>query len=202
MTTLVKICGLTDAAAVNAAIAGGANAVGFVFAASVRRLQTGQAIEIAGDVPPDVKRVAVMMHPTRSEWEEVREAFRPDVLQTDIEDFATLEVPDHVERWPVIREGRTPHGGELPTTFIYEGSKSGSGQKVDWAKAAKLARRGNLILAGGISAANVAAAIREVAPFGVDVSSAVESEPGRKDIGKIQAFMDAVKAAEQERARS
>ena len=198
MTTLVKICGLTDAAAVNAAVLSGADAVGFVFAESVRRLQPSRAIEISGDVPANVKRVAVMLHPTPSEWEEVRETFSPDVLQADIEDFADLVVPDDIERWPVIREGRVATDRAVPTTFVYEGTSSGSGQKVDWSKAAELARRGNMILAGGISAGNVAAAIREVAPFGVDVSSAVESAPGKKDVNKIQAFMEAVKAAQQE----
>ena len=193
MTPFVKICGLTDATAVAAAVAAGADAVGFVFAESVRRLDTEQAVEIAHGVPRHVKRVAVMMHPTADEWELVRDRFAPDVLQTDAADFAGLELPDAMERWPVIREGA--EAGDLPETFVYEGPRSGSGQKVDWSAAAALARRGNMILAGGLSAQNVADASREVGPFGGDVSSAVESAPGRKDADKIRAFIKAVQAA-------
>jgi phosphoribosylanthranilate isomerase len=66
---------------------------------------------------------------------------------------------------------------------------------VDWQLAAQLAKRGRLILAGGLSIENITAAIRQVAPFGIDVSSGVESAPGKKDTAKISAFIDAVRAA-------
>ena len=71
-----------------------------------------------------------------------------------------------------------------------------SGQKVDWSRAAKLARHGQMILAGGLTVGNVATAIRTVQPFGVDVSSAVESAPGYKDDELIRKFIGAVRAAE------
>ncbi len=92
----------------------------------------------------------------------------------------------------VSSEGE-PHIGLYP--FVYEGNASGSGETVDWAFAAQLAKRGKMILAGGLSIANALEAIMEVAPFGVDVSSGVESAPGKKDATKIQAFMDAVRNA-------
>ena len=84
----------------------------------------------------------------------------------------------------------------MPRTFVYEGQKSGHGEKVDWKIAADLAKRGRMILAGGLSASNVADAIRQVMPYGVDVSSAVESEPGKKDAAKIQAFIAAARITE------
>ena len=193
MTPFIKICGLTDAAAVAAAVQSGADAVGFVFADSVRRIKVQDAAIISDAVPQQIKRVAVMLHPSKDEWLEVRDGFRPDALQTDLADFAYLEVPDGIEKWPVLREGPTPAGDNFPEMFVYEGNASGSGETVDWAVAAQLAKRGKMILAGGLNIANVPDAIRKVAPFGVDVSSGVESAPGKKDATKIQAFIDAVR---------
>jgi phosphoribosylanthranilate isomerase len=195
MTTLIKICGMTDIAAVEAAVEGGADAVGFVFAESVRRVSMRHALEMSEYVPLQTKRVAVMMHPSTDEWREVKDIFQPDVLQTDLADFEYLDVPDRIEKWPVLREGAMLDGDVLPDLFVYEGKASGSGTAVDWQLAAELATRGKLILAGGLSAENVQEAVRQVAPFGVDVSSGVESSPGKKDASKIQTFIDSVKAS-------
>ena len=196
MKTFVKICGMTDAAAVQAAVSAGADALGFVFAKSPRQVTPQHAALISAQVPQHIKRVAVMLHPSGDEWKEVAEAFHPDVLQTDAADFTSLDVAANIERWPVFREGTTNADDEMSQTFVYEGRKSGHGEKVDWAIAAVLAKRGRMILAGGLSAGNVADAIREVAPYGVDVSSAVESEPGRKNPAKIQAFIAAAKISD------
>jgi phosphoribosylanthranilate isomerase len=193
----VKICGLSTSEHVQVAVAAGADAVGFVFADSVRRVDPGHAAIISKSVPETVKKVAVMLHPSNKEWQTVRDNFAPDVLQTDAEDFAALEVPEEIECWPVYREGRkvtVPNsGGQSP--FLYEGVTSGQGRTVDWDAAARVARQGNMILAGGLGVANVAEAIETVRPFGVDVSSAVESAPGQKDAGLIRKFINAAKAA-------
>lgn len=196
MTIFIKICGLTDAAAVQAAVSAGADAVGFVFVQSSRRVTPQHAAAISNQVPAHVKRVAVMLHPSNDEWREVAEIFRPDVLQTDVADFAGLDVAAIIERWPVFRQGVASTDKKMPGTFVYEGQKSGQGETVDWTVAADLAKHGRMILAGGLSAANVADAITTVAPYGVDVSSAVESAPGRKDAAKIKAFIDAAKNAD------
>jgi len=82
--------------------------------------------------------------------------------------------------------------------LVYEGPRSGVGRTVDWARAHGVARRGLVTLAGGLAPDNVAEAIRTVRPFGVDVSSGVESEPGVKDPGRIRAFVEAVREAEKE----
>lgn len=192
MSVMVKICGLTDAAAVAAAVDSGADAIGFVFAKSVRRISAGGAREIAIDVPPHVLRVAVMLHPLQQEWAEVQQTFQPDVLQTDIDDFDYLDVADGIRRWPVIREGAKITA--MPEEYVYEGSASGSGQKVDWNHAATLARQNRMILAGGLDAGNVQQAVEQVQPWGVDASSAVESEPGKKDAARIRQFIAAAKA--------
>jgi phosphoribosylanthranilate isomerase len=195
MTPLVKICGLTDLVAVTAAVDAGADAIGFVFAESPRRVSVQHAAAISADVPSGIKRVAVMLHPSNDDWLQVKSDFEPDVLQTDLADFEYLEVPGEIEKWPVLREGAMPADDSLPEMFVYEGTASGSGDTVDWRLAAQLTKHGRMILAGGLSIENVAAAIRQVAPFGVDVSSGVESAPGKKDTAKISAFIDAVRAA-------
>jgi len=197
----VKICGLSRKEHVDAAVAAGADAVGCVFAESVRRVKPGRAAEITRDVLPGIKRVAVMLHPTNELWRAVFASFQPDVLQTDAGDFAELDVPDSVECWPVYREGdpvTVPPGYRETVPFLYEGAKSGQGETVDWTRAAEIARRGNMILAGGLSAANVGEAITTVRPFGVDVSSAVELAPGEKDAKLINEFITAAKAAEKD----
>lgn len=196
MSVFVKICGLRNPEHVNAAIDAGADAVGFVFAESVRRMTPAEAATISKQVPPHIKRVAVMLHPTNDEWQEVLREFTPDVLQTDAEDFASLDVPDAIERWPVYREGKDQP--DTRNTFVYEGKKSGQGASVDWSRAATIACDGNMILAGGLAAGNVAAAIATVRPYGVDVSSAVESAPGQKDARMINEFVSAAKAAEKD----
>ena len=136
MSLLVKICGLTDPDAVSAAVEAGADAVGFVFAESVREITPERAAVISADVPARVLRIAVMLHPSNDRWLDVCAKFRPDVLQTDADDFARLDVPPGVGRWPVLREGSIEHHRELPDTFIYEGRRSGHGEVVDWQQAA------------------------------------------------------------------
>ena len=196
MTVLVKICGMTDEAAVHAAVEAGADALGFVFyAPSPRNLEVAMAARLASLVPDEVLTVAVMLHPEPALWDAVQQELAPDVLQTDIGDFAALDVGDEVQQWPVLREGSVPAVGDLPGLFVYEGRQSGRGETVDWDRAADVARRGRMILAGGLDAGNVAEAIRRVAPYGVDVSSAVESRPGVKDAARIRAFVDAARAA-------
>ena len=192
MTPFVKICGLRQAAAVDAAVAAGADAVGFVFAPSVRRVSAREAADAARRVPRQVLRVAVMLHPTPEEWREVETILRPDVLQTDAADFDYLDVPPCIERWPVLRQG-SPMPEALPDTFVYEGAASGRGERVDWRTAAALAKRGRMVLAGGLNAGNVARALAEVAPWGIDVSSSLESAPGIKDPSLIQTFLAAAK---------
>ena len=194
MSVFVKICGLRSEEHVDAAVAAGANAIGFVFAKSVREIAPAEAAAISANVPTHVKRVAVMLHPTNDEWQKVLKGFSPDVLQTDVGDFASLEVPDSVEKWPVYREGCAEPDNQA--TYVFEGPKSGQGETVDWSRAAKISGSEEMILAGGLDARNVAEAIRTVQPFGVDVSSAVESAPGQKDSQLISEFVNAAKAAE------
>ena len=201
MSLWIKICGLTTDEGVAAAIGGGADAIGFVFAPSQRKVTAQQANELVRHVSGGITRVAVMQHPSQQQVDEVLSVFRPDALQTDAEDLAGLRLPAWLRLIPVLRAGRTlPQ--PLPGRILFEGPVSGAGQVADWSAAAELARRAELILAGGLNADNVGDAVRTVGPFGVDVSSGVEREAGVKDALQIRNFIAAARAAAASRERA
>jgi phosphoribosylanthranilate isomerase len=185
----VKICGLTDATAVDAAVAAGADAIGFVFAESAREVSPQRARELCRDVSAATIRVAV----------KVIETFAPDWIQTDAEDFDSLPAAGPARPLPVFREDGTDGLTEFPPRLLFEGRVSGSGKTADWQEARRIAGHTELILAGGLDADNIADAIAAVRPFGVDVSSGVEYERGRKDPGKIREFVARVRELELEK---
>jgi phosphoribosylanthranilate isomerase len=190
----LKICGITSLDALEAALAARVDAIGFVFSPSVRRLEPAQAAQLAALARSRVSLVAVTVHPEQQLVDEIVRVFKPDALQTDLRDFDRLRLPDTLVRLPVLRAG-VASDGALPRRMLFEGERSGSGETTDWDTAARLALSSELILAGGLDARNVAAAIRAVRPYGVDVSSGVESAPGRKSAQKIAEFVQAARAA-------
>ena len=192
----IKICGLKSREAIEAAASAGADAVGFVFyAESPRHLSVAEARELQHAVPTGVERVAVFLHPVQWLLDAIIEAIKPDRIQADFGDLATLRLPRGQAVLPVLRGGAAlPE--PLPARLLFEGVHSGAGEKADWARAALIARRTELVLAGGLDAGNVAKAVRAVRPFGVDVSSGVESVRGVKDLNRIREFIGAARAAE------
>jgi phosphoribosylanthranilate isomerase len=195
MKLAVKICGLRRPEDVEAAARAGADAVGFVFhAASPRHLAPPAAAALARRVPAGVLKVAVTLHPAQSLVDAVLREFHPDVWQTDADDLASLALPADVALWPVLRAGAALPAA-LPRRLLFEGARSGAGEAADWTLAAALAQRAELILGGGLSPDNVATAIRAVRPWGVDVSSGVESAPGVKDADRIRRFVQAARGA-------
>jgi len=192
MLLWIKICGMTNSSAVHAAVEAGVNAVGFVFAPSKRQVTSQQAIDYSIKLPSHIARVAVMLHPSRALVDEVLQVFKPDVLQTDWEDIAGLKLPSQLQVLPVLRASKS-RPTILPKRFLFEGPVSGTGETADWTQAAQLAKQSELILAGGLNPTNVGDAIRQAQPFGVDVSSGVESSPGVKDVNKIIEFVNAVR---------
>jgi phosphoribosylanthranilate isomerase len=193
MTVFVKICGVTDEVALDAAVEAGADAIGFVFhEASPRNLAPRRAAALASRLPGGVFGVAVTRHPDLELVNRVLEDFYPDAWQTDAEDFEYIRLPDFMQRWPVLRDGA------IPTAYcgriVFDAAESGQGRLANWREAALVARRTELILGGGLDAGNIAAAISTVRPFGVDVSSGVETAPGVKDLARIRAFLAATRA--------
>jgi phosphoribosylanthranilate isomerase len=199
----IKICGLTSADAVGAALEAGVQAIGFVFAPSVRRLDPGAAAQFARPARGRALCIAVTKHPSQAEIDDVLARFAPDALQADLNDFDSLRLPAALARLPVLRSGtnRGEWQDPLPARLLFEGPVSGAGEPGDWRQARALAGRCELVLAGGLRAENVAAAIRQVRPFGVDVSSGVEARPGMKSSARIEAFATAARAAFREMER-
>jgi phosphoribosylanthranilate isomerase len=184
----IKICGITTVDAISAAEASKVDAIGFVFAPSPRQVTPRQAAQLAALAPPGILRIAVTQHPLQILVDEICRTLKPDFFQTDVEDLRELKVPAHIKILPVVRFGRkTPH--PLPARMLFEGPSSGIGEMADWGRAAELSAQTELILAGGLTPANVADAIAAVRPFGVDVSSGVEASAGVKDPAKIIEFV-------------
>ena len=190
----IKICGMTTPDAVTAALEAKVDAIGFVFARSPRQVTPEQAAKLAERARGRVVCVAVTQHPSQQQVDEILAAFQPDYLQTDAEDLTTLNLTGGVKALPVLRAGREIPGA-LPTRVLFEGPVSGRGIAFDWSQAETAARRSELILAGGLNESNVGAAIDAVRPFGVDVSSGVEVQPGLKSPEKILRFAEAARAA-------
>src|SRR5580692_9917814 len=99
----LKICGMTDQAAVDAALAAGADALGFVFSPSVRRLEPAQAVQLAARARGRVAVIAVTLHPSQALIDEIVRVFGPDALQADQSDFEQLRLPQTLARLPVLR---------------------------------------------------------------------------------------------------
>ncbi len=193
MSVWIKICGITTPEAVGAALDARVDAIGFVFAQSVRRVAPEDAANLAAAARGRVVCTAVTRHPTQQLIDDIIEIFRPDLLQTDAADLLGLRLPRELAVLPVFRQWSedTP----LPSRLLFEGQTSGSGSTCDWDAARRIARTSELILAGGLDATNVAAAIGQVHPFGVDVSSGVEERPGIKSRTRIERFVTAARSA-------
>jgi phosphoribosylanthranilate isomerase len=190
----IKVCGMTTPEAVQAALDARVDAIGFVFAESKRRVTPERAAELAQPARGRARCIAVTKHPTQAEVDHILNVFKPDIFQTDWLDLQTLRLPRELSVLPVLRAGGV-EPQPLPARVLFEGPVSGTGVPTDWPSAHAMARRTEVILAGGLSPANVAAAIAEVNPFGVDVSSGVEQSPGIKSPEKIARFVNAARAA-------
>lgn len=197
----IKICGMTTPEAIEAAVAARVDAIGFVFSPSPRRLTPVDAARLASPARGRIPCIAVTQHPSQQWLDEILTTFKPDVWQSDVQDVASLRAPGSLAVLPVLRAGREVPD-PLPARVLYEGPRSGTGVACDWSGARALARRCELVLAGGLTVATVGAAIEAVEPFGVDVSSGVEEKPGLKSPAKIARFADAARAAFRARAEA
>ncbi|MBX9762210.1 MAG: phosphoribosylanthranilate isomerase [Pseudomonadaceae bacterium] len=199
-----KICGITRVEDALAAAEAGADAIGLVFyAKSPRAVSVQQAREIIAALPPFVTSVGLFVDASRCELGEILDAVPLDLLQ-----FHGDETPDECDHYgrPYIKALRVKPGddiaaqvaryanarGVLLDTFV-PGIPGGTGEAFDWSLVpAQLSKP--FILAGGLTAANVAQAIGQLRPFAVDISGGVESAKGIKDAAKIHAFMEAVRS--------
>lgn len=200
-----KICGITRVEDALAAAEAGADAIGLVFyAKSPRAVSVQQARAIIAALPPFVTSVGLFVNASRCELGEILDAVPLDLLQ-----FHGDETPAECDSYnrPYIKALRVKPGddiavqvalyanarGVLLDTYV-PGVPGGTGEAFDWSLVPANLNK-PLILAGGLSATNVAQAIAQVRPFAVDISGGVEATKGIKDAAKIQAFMDAVRSA-------
>lgn len=200
MRVRVKICGLRTPEAVAAAVRSGADALGFVFSASPRRIAVPDARALAAEIPPFVARVAVLWNPDAEEVSRVCDTFLPDVVQCEPGDYGAAPHAGGAAFLAVLHDGPdvAARARALPAgaaVLLEAAGRGGRGVAPDWSRAAAIARTRPLVLAGGLTPANVGDAIRTVRPYAVDVSSGVESSPGVKDPGLIERFIEAVSRA-------
>ncbi|MDY7561292.1 phosphoribosylanthranilate isomerase [Pseudomonas sp. 10B1] len=201
-----KICGITRIEDALAAVDAGADAIGFVFyAKSPRAVSVIQAREIIAALPPFVTTVGLFVNTSRCELTEILEVVPLDLLQFHGDE--TAEDCDGYHR-PYIKALRVQAGddiaarchaypkasGILLDTYV-AGVPGGTGEAFDWSLIPHGLSK-PIILAGGLSATNVAQAIAQVRPYAVDVSGGVEAVKGIKDHEKIRAFMNAVQGVD------
>jgi phosphoribosylanthranilate isomerase len=202
---LVKICGITRLEDAEAAVTLGAEALGFVFwPKSPRYVDPERARAIVSALPPFVATVGVFVDQPPSLVNEV--AARVGLSAVQLHGDEAIGVLDAIDR-PVVKAlglGASmraedadlwPARVRLLIDAHDPDRRGGTGRTVDWDRASAIAARRPVLLAGGLQPANVAGAIRTVRPFGIDVSSGVESAPGVKDHARLRALFDAVSRA-------
>jgi phosphoribosylanthranilate isomerase len=198
----VKICGITRAEDAMLAVDIGAAAVGFVFwSRSPRFVEPARAREIVRALPPFVTPVGVFVDQPAGHVKDVAAVVGLGAVQLHgNEDLGYARTLGRRVIKAASVAQATARGDFWPAdvTLLLDAvdapERGGTGQAVDWAGAAALAARRRIILAGGLTPENVGAAIQQVRPFAVDVSSGVESAPGIKDGARLRAFMAAVRA--------
>jgi phosphoribosylanthranilate isomerase len=206
MSVAVKICGITRVEDALVAAGAGAHALGFVFhPPSPRNVDIPRAQAIARAMPPFITTVGLFVDPDRTFVAAVLEEIRLGVLQ-----FHGDEDPDFCAGFgvPYIKAARVRRDLDLlQYASIFRGAQAllldafvpgthgGTGQKFDWSLIPPFLPL-PVVLSGGLDAANVTTAIRQVRPWAVDVSSGVESDKGIKDAAKIAAFMRGVRDAD------
>lgn len=192
---MIKVCGIRDMEAAQAAIEAGATALGFVFAPSPRRVAPEAAVGICHWMPDFAQRIGVFRDMLLDEVRAVIAQVPLTAVQVHVQ--PDLQLPATLDGVEVIPAGSLAEVANLPHARVLVDSPAGagSGQAWDYARARKLCEKRPVILAGGLRVANVAAAIAAARPAGVDVSSGVEIERGVKDPGMILAFCTGAAAA-------
>jgi phosphoribosylanthranilate isomerase len=206
--TKIKICGITTNSDAICASMFGADALGFVFyPKSPRYIDTKKATLIIKELPPFINRVGLFVNPSKEEVFETLESCGLDIIQLHGD-----ETPEFCESLPkrVIKAIRIKDASDLYLISKYKNcsgilldsfsnnSYGGTGRTFSWNLVKEVQTNKSIILAGGLNEKNIKNAILELRPYGVDVSSGVESSPGRKDHQKMKNFIRIVKMVDYE----
>ncbi len=206
--TYVKICGITRPQDAAAAVAAGADALGFLFAEGPRRVSGSRAIEILEGVDPAIPRVGVFADQHIVTVENIALRIRADWVQ-----LSGCEGPEYCAALPVpvvkaidassaehVREAVAGYDGRASAFLLGAGAADaveGAAVPLEWGAVAPLPRGVRFMISGGLTPDNVGEAVRALRPWAVDVTSGVESSPGVKDASLMRAFVAAVRAADE-----
>ena len=199
-----KVCGITTPREGTFAAESGADAIGLVFAESLRRISVEEAREITAALPEGILKVGVFVN---AEPAEVLRIAREVGL-----DYAQLHGDESPEDVDAVREGGLKvmkalrvrgaeslgaiddYGADLFLLDAWsEKARGGTGERFDWALAKSLKGRGNIVVSGGLGPENVREAVRLLEPYGVDASSSLEDAPGKKNDERVRRFVSAAK---------
>jgi phosphoribosylanthranilate isomerase len=211
LRTRIKLCGFTRARDIEGAARLGADAIGLVCVpGSKRELSPSQAADLRSHVPPFVATVLLLSNPDEDFARAAIEMVRPDFVQFHGNEpghfcaafgrpyFKGVSIAGEEDVLHAVKQ--YPSAAALLLDSHGDDGMGGTGKAFDWAQIPRSVGSA-LILAGGLTAANVGRAVRMAAPYAVDVSSGIESEPGRKDFDKMKAFVEAVRQADAEMPR-
>lgn len=213
MRTRVKVCGITTPEDAAMAARAGADYVGVILTESPRRVTPERAREIALSLPAETQLVAVFAGESPEEVERSIRDLPVHAVQVrgwDREEVGGSQV------WHVLRAsadappGEAPEPAALPMvplrTYLLDAHDAvrpgGTGRRADWDWARRAVNAGlRLVVAGGLDPENVGELVREIRPFGVDASSGLEREPGKKDAVKVRAFLERIREADRSRPK-
>lgn len=198
---LVKICGVTTEEDALLAVAMDADAVGFVFAPSSRQVRPDDVRDIVKRLPHETLTVGVFRNERPERVVEIvnRVGLRAAQLHGGEPDsevqYVSARVPTVIRALPAGDERLVQAASWTTDLVLIDADDPGSGEVFDWSLAGDVPTSVRLILAGGLTPDNVASAVKRVRPWGVDVSSGVEAEPGRKDPVKVRQFVERAREA-------
>ncbi len=196
----VKICGICDLDGANAAVEAGADLLGFHFCDSSRRVTPEDAKAILDELAVRPKIVGVFIDQRPEEVRQIAEHVGLDILQLHGSEQPGYEAGRPVMKVLKVRDGDIPGADDWPDPIMLDSwsadQRGGTGQTWDWELARPLIAARHVFIAGGLEPGNVGKVVSVFKPYGVDVSSGVESVVRVKDPDKVRAFVHAVRLAE------
>ena len=196
----IKICGICDAASAEAAVESGADLLGFHFCSSPRRVTPEEAKAIVDDLAVRPKIVGVFIDQDAGEVRQIADFVDLDMLQLHGSEAPGFEAGRPVMKVLKVKDGQIPRAADWPDPVMLDSwsadQRGGTGRTWDWELARPLLSTRRVFIAGGLEPGNVGKVVGAFKPFGVDVSSGVESSIRVKDPDKLRAFIHAVRLAE------
>ena len=200
MTIQVKICGICDAAAAQAAVEAGADLIGFHFCSSDRRVTPEEAKAIVDSLSLRPTIVGVFIDQDPEEVRQIADLVGLDLLQLHGSEPPGFDAGRPVMKVLKVKDGHIPDADAWPDPIMLDSwsadQRGGTGLTWNWDRAGELLAARKVFIAGGLEPGNVGKVVSEFKPYGVDVSSGVESEVRVKDPDKVRAFVHAVRIAD------